>query len=119
MTTCPAYVPTPEEETPEARSAVANATAAAPPSIDANLACASARVPIDATCPWKSRAATSSMLTLMSPAVPRAAPTSIRSMRRTWRRSSSVRQETRRLVSAEWRKMTCGIIVAPRMPTAR
>jgi hypothetical protein len=104
ITTCPAKVPTLEDEAPEASSATAKASAAAPPTRWPSCACAPA---IDSSPDrpgvWKSFAATASIAMLTRPAMPSAMITSMRSKRSTRRRSSSLRTGTRLPVSDECR----------------
>jgi len=55
---------------------------------------------------------------LISPAIDIAMITSAASYRNSRFASFSLRGTIRFWVSAEWRKTTCGMTVAPRMPTA-
>ncbi len=67
---------------------------------------------------WNSDAATTSIVRLIRPASPIAIPTSTRWKRSSERRSASSRGVIRPCTSALCRYTTCGITVAPRMPTA-
>src|ERR1700722_1607566 len=118
MTTWPAYVPTLDEDSPDASSATAKASAAPPPTRRPRSACAAwSEPPRDTAPPRRNRAAaTNSMARLISPAAPSATTTSIRWKRISWRRSASSLHDTRPLVRAECRYTTCGITVAPMMP---
>lgn len=69
MITCPAMVPTDEEERPEARSARANTIPAAGPRSGSSVRCASSSVPTCAAPPrWNVAAAMMSMPIFTSPA---------------------------------------------------
>ena len=105
ITTWPAYVPTLDDEMPEASSATANVSAAVPPTRWEKPACASWMV---STCDqpgvsWNSFAATASIAMFTRPARPSATITSIRAKRSTRARSPSSRTVVRPFVSAEWR----------------
>src|SRR3954451_16057759 len=104
ITTWPANVPTLELDSPEASSATAKASAAPPPSSVSNPACAPSSEWIDlCPLPWKSWAATISIVRLITPARPIAISTSTRWKRMSSRRSSSFSALIRLWVSAEWR----------------
>src|SRR5437588_490381 len=82
ITTWPAYVPTLDEDTPDASSATANASAAVPPTRRPSSACACSIVlSPESACVWKSFAAAASIARLMTPATPSATITAGREQR--------------------------------------
>ena len=84
MTTCPAYVPTPDDAKPDASSATAKASATGAPATRSSAACTPSRVSTPPTAsPKNSRAASTSIARLTRPAMPIAMTTSMR-----WWRSS-------------------------------
>ena len=104
ITTWPANVPTLELDRPEASSATAKASAAPPPSSVSSPACAPSIESISVRpLSWKSWAATTSMVRLITPARPMAIITSTRWKRISWRRSPSSSGLIRPWVSAECR----------------
>ena len=69
-------------------------------------------------CWWKVAAAMISMAMFTRPAMPMAKVTSRHSKRKSRRSSAGWRVTIRPCMSAEWRKMTWGMTVAPRIPVA-
>ncbi len=112
-------MPTAELESPAASSASAKSALDAPPSSGARVLCA---VSSDST--WcrplrkKVLAAITSIATLIRPAIVIATRTSIQVKRISRFACASSAVRIRSCISAEWSQITCGITVAPRMPTA-
>jgi len=104
MTTWPDIVPTVELESPDAVNASANNTLDAPPRIGSSVRCAPSS---DSMCvsplPKKTVAATTSIATLIRPAIVIAISTSMRVYLYSVRASSSLRGTMRCCVSAECR----------------
>ena len=105
ITTCPAIVPTEDEEMPDASSAIPKIVPACACRCAPSWSATTSRSSPTSCNPlvWKTAADVASIAMLIAPAMPIAIMTSISSKRKILRRASSSTPTIRRCVSAECR----------------